>query len=36
LPQPLRDRENAPRIRKALDEFVMSGQWGHTSSFLEK
>src|SRR5713101_3636186 len=27
LPQPLRDRELAPRTRKPLREFVMTGQW---------
>jgi len=34
LPQPLKDRETAPRTRKPLTEFVMSGHWGHTASFL--
>jgi nitroreductase len=34
LPQPYRDRELAPRTRKPLREFVMSGQWGHTASFI--
>jgi nitroreductase len=34
LPQPLKDREVAPRERKPLSEFVMSGHWGHTASFL--
>src|SRR5271155_4361797 len=29
LPQPLKDREIAPRERKPLSEFVMSGHWGH-------
>lgn len=36
LPQPLRDRELAPRSRKRLGEFVMTGRWGHTSSFIPK
>ena len=36
LPQPLRDRELAPRARKPLAEFVMTGRWGHTSPFLSK
>jgi nitroreductase len=36
LPQPYRDREMAPRIRKPIREFVMTGQWGHTSSFIQK
>ena len=34
LPQPLKDREAAPRTRKRISEFVMTGQWGHTASFL--
>ena len=34
LPQKLRDREVAPRTRKPLTEFVMSGTWGHTSSIV--
>ncbi|HYL62315.1 MAG TPA: nitroreductase family protein [Candidatus Methylomirabilis sp.] len=34
LPQKLRDRELAPRARKALTEFVMSGRWGHTSPIV--
>lgn len=36
LPQKLRDRELAPRSRKALSEFVMSGRWGHTSSIISR
>ena len=36
LPQPLKDREVAPRTRKPLSEIVMSGQWGHTAPFLSK
>jgi nitroreductase len=36
LPQRYRDRELAPRTRKPLKEFVMSGQWGHTASFIAK
>jgi nitroreductase len=36
LPQPLRDRELAPRTRKPLSEFVMTGRWGHTSPFISK
>jgi len=34
LPQPYQDRETAPRTRKPLSEFVMTGNWGHTASFL--
>jgi nitroreductase len=36
LPQGLRDREVAPRTRKPLTEFVMSGRWGHTSSVVTR
>jgi len=36
LPQPLKDRELAPRTRKPLSEFVMAGHWGHTASFVAK
>jgi nitroreductase len=36
LPQSLRERELAPRIRKPLSEFVMTGRWGHTSPFISK
>jgi len=31
LPEPLQSREKAPRSRKRIREFVMSGQWGHTA-----
>lgn len=34
LPQPLRDRELAPRARKPLKEFVMSGTWGQPANFV--
>ena len=35
LPDPaLRERELAPRSRKPLSEFVMSGSWGQPASFL--
>lgn len=34
LPGKLRDREVAPRTRRPLAEFVMSGRWGHTSSIV--
>ncbi len=27
LPEPLRRRHNAPRVRKPLDSFVFSGRW---------
>ena len=36
LPQPLKDRELAPRTRKPIAEFVMDGQWGHTAPFAAK
>ncbi|MEH2125985.1 nitroreductase family protein [Nostoc sp.] len=35
LPDGLRDRELAPRVRKSLKEFVFTGQWGHTSALLK-
>jgi nitroreductase len=35
LPEPLRERENAPRTRKPLGEFVMSGSWGKPAAFLK-
>ena len=34
LPEKLRERELAPRTRKPLREFVMSGGWGHTAPFV--
>jgi nitroreductase len=34
LPQPLRDREVAPRTRKPISGFVMSGSWGKKAPFL--
>jgi nitroreductase len=34
LPQPLRDREVAPRTRKSISEFVMSGSWGKKAPFV--
>lgn len=36
LTQKLRDREVAPRTRKPLTEFVMSGRWGHTSPIVSQ
>jgi nitroreductase len=33
LSEKLRERELAPRTRKALGEFVMTGSWGHTAPF---
>lgn len=35
LPDSLRERELAPRVRKPLNEFVMSSQWGQPAAFLE-
>ena len=35
LPEPLQTREKAPRTRKPIREFVMSGQWGHTAEFVK-
>ena len=34
LSEKLRERELAPRTRKALGEFVMTGGWGHTAPFV--
>ena len=34
LPEKLRERELAPRSRKPLEQFVMSGGWGHTAPFV--
>jgi nitroreductase len=36
LTQKLQDREIAPRTRKPLSEFVMSGRWGHTSPIVAR
>lgn len=34
LPEKLRERELAPRTRKPLAEFVMTGGWGQTAAFV--
>jgi nitroreductase len=34
LPENFRAGELAPRTRKPLSEFVMSGHWGHTAPFI--
>jgi nitroreductase len=34
LPEKLRERELAPRTRKPLSEFVMTGGWGQTAAFV--
>jgi nitroreductase len=36
LSQKLYDREVAPRTRRPLTEFVMSGRWGHTSPVVSR
>jgi nitroreductase len=36
LPDPYRNGEAAPRSRKPIREFVMSGKWGHTASFISR
>jgi nitroreductase len=36
LPAPLNEREVAPRSRKPLSSFVMTGKWGHTAPFITK
>ncbi len=35
LPEGLRDREIAPRVRKPLQEFVFTKQWGNVSPLLD-
>ena len=35
LPETLRERELAPRMRKPLAEFVMSGSWGQPAAFVK-
>jgi nitroreductase len=35
LPDRLRDGELAPRTRKPLREFVITGTWGHTAPFIK-
>lgn len=34
LPDPLRERERAPRQRKPLSEFVFNGKWGNPSPLV--
>lgn len=36
LPLKLKDRELAPRTRKPIREFVMTGSWGHTAPFASE
>jgi hypothetical protein len=36
LPDQLREKEVAPRERKALDSFVFTGEWGKTSPIVYK
>jgi nitroreductase len=36
LPEPLRQRETGPRVRKPLDSFVFSGSWGQASPLVTK
>jgi len=36
LSEKLRERELAPRSRKPVSDFVMSGTWGHTAPFVAK
>jgi nitroreductase len=35
LPEPLRQRETAPRLRKPLTSFVFSGKWGEAARFVK-
>jgi aminoglycoside N3'-acetyltransferase len=34
LPEPIREREHAPRTRKPLSSFVMTGKWGQKAPFV--
>jgi nitroreductase len=36
LSERFREREVAPRTRKPISDFVMTGQWGHTASFVSE
>ena len=36
LPEPYRSRETAPRSRKPIQVFVMTGHWGRIAPFLQK
>jgi len=36
LPEQLQQSELAPRTRKPLSEFVMTGSWGHTAPFVTR
>jgi nitroreductase len=36
LPPKLKDRELAPRTRKPIRDFVMTGSWGRTAPFVAK
>lgn len=35
LPEPMRERERAPRTRKPLESFVFSGRWGQTFPLVD-
>src|SRR5882672_612439 len=35
LAEPYLTKEKAPRSRKPIREFVMSGEWGHTAEFVK-
>jgi hypothetical protein len=35
LPEKLRERDLAPRVRKPLSEFVFDGEWGAASSLVK-
>lgn len=36
LPEHLRDRERAPRVRKPIEEFVFTGRWGQRAALAAK
>jgi nitroreductase len=35
VPENLREREKAPRVRKPIEEFVFTGTWGQTSPIVK-
>lgn len=35
VPENLKERENTPRVRKPIEEFVFTGKWGQTSPLVK-
>jgi nitroreductase len=35
VPENLKEREKAPRVRKPIEEFVFTGTWGQTSPIVK-